>query len=112
MATAVAITVSLAQDSAELQQKAHEAQRIVNTGSKKLSARRHGRGLSGRTRLLRRPCAIKLIRPDQAGDPRTLMRLSARSSEPRLDAPEHRQIFDYDNAEDGTFIMYGVPARE
>jgi serine/threonine-protein kinase len=54
--------------------------------------------------LLKRPCAIKLIRPDSATDPKTLERFER---EVRLTAtlshPNTVEIYDYGRAEDGTY---------
>jgi serine/threonine-protein kinase len=54
--------------------------------------------------LLRRPCAVKLISPERAGNPRLLRRFER---EVRLTAtlthPNTVQVFDYGHTEDGTF---------
>jgi eukaryotic-like serine/threonine-protein kinase len=54
--------------------------------------------------LLRRPCAVKLIRPERAGDAATLARFER---EVRLTAalthPNTVQVFDYGHTADGTF---------
>jgi tRNA A-37 threonylcarbamoyl transferase component Bud32 len=54
--------------------------------------------------LLRRPCAVKLIRPERAGDAATLARFER---EVRLTAalthPNTVQVFDYGRSADGTF---------
>jgi eukaryotic-like serine/threonine-protein kinase len=62
--------------------------------------------------LLKRPCALKLIRTDDATDPRALARFE---SEVRLTAtlshPNTVEIFDYGRAEDGTYyyVMEYLP---
>src|SRR6185312_7224850 len=62
--------------------------------------------------LLKRPCAVKLIRPDAATDPRALARFE---SEVRLTAtlshPNTVEIYDYGRAEDGTYyyVMEYLP---
>ncbi len=56
-------------------------------------------------RMLKRPCAIKLIHPQQAGDPRVLARFER---EVRMTAQLSHwntvEIFDYGRTEDGTFF--------
>jgi len=54
--------------------------------------------------FLRRPCAVKLIRPEQAGDGATLTRFEREvQSTAALTHPAAVQIFDYGRADDGTF---------
>jgi serine/threonine-protein kinase len=54
--------------------------------------------------LLRRPCAVKLIRPDQAGDAEMLARFEREVQlTAALTHPNTIQVFDYGHAEDGTF---------
>jgi serine/threonine-protein kinase len=62
--------------------------------------------------LLKRPCAVKLIRPGDVADPRTLARFER---EVRLTAtlshPNTVEIYDYGRAEDGTYyyVMEYLP---
>ena len=54
--------------------------------------------------LLRRPCAIKLIRPDCARDPRLLARFEREVQVlAELSHPNAVQIFDYGHTDNGTF---------
>jgi serine/threonine-protein kinase len=108
MATAVAIAVFGSHHLRKLYQRAHEAQRIGQYQLKQIL----GFGGMGTVYLaehvlLRRPCAIKLIRPDQAGDPRTLMRFECEvQAAATLTHWNTIEIFDYGHAEDGTFYYY------
>jgi serine/threonine-protein kinase len=63
-------------------------------------------------RLLRRPCAIKLILPERAGDPGTLLRFEREvQATATLTHPNTVEIYDYGRAEDGTFyyVMEYLP---
>src|SRR5262249_52007665 len=54
--------------------------------------------------LLRRPCAVKLIRPDRTTDSNSLLRFEREvQATATLNHPNTVQIFDYGHAEDGTF---------
>src|SRR5262249_16473889 len=56
-------------------------------------------------RMLKRPCAIKLIHPDQAGDPHVLARFEREvQMTARLSHWNTVEIFDYGRTEDGTFF--------
>ena len=62
--------------------------------------------------LLRRPAAIKLIRPERAGDPATLARFEREvQATATLAHPNTVQIYDYGRADDGTFycVMEYLP---
>lgn len=55
-------------------------------------------------RLLRRPCAVKLIKAEQAGDDATLRRFEREAqATAALAHPSTVQVFDYGIADDGTF---------
>jgi serine/threonine-protein kinase len=56
-------------------------------------------------RMLKRPCAIKLIHPDRAGDPRVLARFEREvRMTARLSHWNTIEIFDYGRTDDGTFF--------
>jgi serine/threonine-protein kinase len=62
--------------------------------------------------LLRRPCAIKVIRPERVGDPSNLVRFEREvQATATLTHPNTVEILDYGNAEDGTFyyVMEYLP---
>jgi serine/threonine-protein kinase len=98
-----------------LQEQAFEAQQL---GQYRLQ-RRLGAGGMGEVflaehLLLRRPCAVKLIRPEQAGDPTNLRRFEREVQ--AMAALTHWntvEVFDYGHAEDGTFyyVMEYLPGR-
>jgi serine/threonine-protein kinase len=55
-------------------------------------------------RLLKRRCALKLIRPESAGDPRALARFEREvRAAARLSHPNIVEIYDYGLTQDGTF---------
>ena len=63
-------------------------------------------------RLMKRPCAIKLIRPDKAGDPKILARFEREvKATAKLSHWNSIEIFDYGHADDGTFyyVMEFLP---
>jgi serine/threonine-protein kinase len=62
--------------------------------------------------LMKRPCAIKLIRPEKAGDPRVLARFEREvRSTAKLSHWNNIDVFDYGRTEDGTFyyVMEFLP---
>src|SRR5438552_513936 len=89
----------------ELHMKAHEAQRLGQYRLKQvLGFGGMGAVYLAEHVLLRRPCAIKLIRPDQAGDPQTLIRFEREvQATATLTHWNTVEIFDYGHTEDGTF---------
>ena len=63
-------------------------------------------------RLLKRPCAIKLIRSERAGNPRSLEQFEHEvQAMARLTHPNTVEVFDYGHTEDGTFyyVMEYLP---
>jgi hypothetical protein len=63
-------------------------------------------------RMLKRPCAIKLIHPDRAGDPRVLARFEREvQMTARLSHWNTVEIFDYGRTDDGSFyyVMEYLP---
>ena len=62
--------------------------------------------------LLKRPCVVKLIRPDRAGDPRNLARFQREvRATAKLSHWNTVEIFDYGRTADGTFyyVMEYLP---
>jgi hypothetical protein len=56
-------------------------------------------------RLLKRPCALKLIRPERAGDVRSLERFEHEvRATARLSDPHIVEVYDHGRTEDGTFF--------
>jgi serine/threonine-protein kinase len=86
----------------------HDAQAARQLGQYQLR-RLLGEGGMGEVHLavhqfLRRPCAVKLIHPEQAGNEDTLARFEREvQAAARLTHPNTIQIYDYGRAEDGTF---------
>jgi serine/threonine-protein kinase len=89
-----------------LQQQAFDARRL----GQYLLKRRLGIGGMGEVYLaehvrLRRLCALKLIRPERAGDPRELRRFEREvQATANLTHPNTVRVFDYGHADDGTFF--------
>lgn len=96
-----------------LRREAFEARQLGQYHLKKLI----GRGGMGEVylaehRLLKRPCAVKLIRPDKAGDPQVLARFEREvRTSARLSHWNNIDIFDYGRTDDGTFyyVMEFLP---
>lgn len=68
----------------------------------------------GEHRMLRRPVAIKLITPEQAGSPDAISRFEREAqATAQLTHPNTVQVFDYGRADDGTFycVMEYLPGR-
>ncbi len=113
MLTAVAVAVFGSYHLQHLEEQAFEAQQL---GQYRLLRRLGSGGMGevylGEHLLLRRPCAIKLIRPDQAGDPTTLQRFEREvQAMANLTHPNTVEVYDYGHAEDGSFyyVMEYLP---
>jgi serine/threonine-protein kinase len=103
--TAAAVAIYGSHKISELRQQAFEARRL---GQYRLK-RRLGSGGMGEVYLaehvlLKRPCAVKVIRPEQAGDWKTLARFEREVQATALLTHGNTvEVFDYGRAEDGTF---------
>lgn len=113
MGTAVAIGVFGSHRQQVLQRQAFQARQLGQYHlGKKLGAGGMGEVYKAEHRLLRRPCAIKLIRSDQTRDLDVLQRfereVQAMSS---LTHPNTVEVFDFGQADDGTFyyVMEYLP---
>ncbi len=115
LASGVAIAVFGSYRLHLLQAKAFEAQQLGQYRLKKrLGAGGMGEVYLAEHLLLRRPCAVKLIRPDQAGDPTTLQRFEREvRAMATLTHWNTVEVYDYGHAEDGTFyyVMEYLPGH-
>jgi serine/threonine-protein kinase len=109
MATDVAMAVCLAIYGAHrIETLRAEASQARKLGPYQLK-RRLGAGGMGEVYLaehvlLRRPCALKLIRRERAGDPQLLRRFEREvQAMATLSHPNTVEVFDYGHADDGTF---------
>jgi serine/threonine-protein kinase len=113
LALAMAVAVFGSHRIQVLEEQAFEARQL---GQYRLQ-RRLGTGGMGEVYLaehllLRRPCAVKLIRPEQAGDRTTLQRFEREvQAMATLTHPNTVEVFDYGHADDGTFycVMEYLP---
>jgi len=115
LAVAIAIAVFGSYRLQVLQAQAFEAQQLGQYRlGKRLGSGGMGEVYLAEHLLLRRPCAVKLIRPEQAGDPTTLQRFEREvQAMATLTHWNTVEIFDYGHADDGTFyyVMEYLPGQ-
>jgi serine/threonine-protein kinase len=94
----------------------HEAFRAKQLGQYRLRQQIGSGGMGevylGEHLLMKRPCAIKLIRPEKAGDPKVLARFEREvRATAKLSHWNNIDVFDYGRTEDGTFyyVMEFLP---
>ncbi len=96
-----------------LRQEAYTVRRLGNYRLKeRLGAGGMGEVYLAEHAFLRRPCAVKLIRPDRARDSASLARFEREvQMTSTLTHPNTVQIYDYGHADDGTFyyVMKFLP---
>ncbi len=113
LALAVAIAIHGSYRIHVLQTEAFEARKLGQYRlTKRLGVGGMGEVYLAEHQLLRRPCAIKLIRPERAGDARTLKRFEREvQAMATLAHWNSVEIFDYGHHEDGTFyyVMEYLP---
>ena len=97
----------------QLRRQAFDAQRLGSyTLREKLGAGGMGEVYIAEHQLLKRRCAIKLIRPEKAGDPSAIARFASEvRSAAALTHPNTIEIYDYGQTDDGTFyyVMEYLP---
>jgi serine/threonine-protein kinase len=115
LTVAVAIAVFGSHRIQILEAQAFEAQQLGQYRlGKRLGSGGMGEVYLAEHLLLRRPCAVKLIRPEQAGDPTNLQRFEREVQ--AMAALTHWntvEIYDYGHADDGTFyyVMEYLPGQ-
>src|SRR5262249_41668835 len=116
LATVSAIAIYSSHRIEVLRQEASEARQLGQYRlTKCLGAGGMGEVYLAEHRLLRRPCAVKLIRPEMAGDPQALLRFEREvQTMATLNSWHTVEIYDYGHAEDGTFyyVMEYLPGLD
>lgn len=105
MLMAVAIALFGSYKISALEQEAAAARQVgVYTLREKLGGGGMGEVYRAEHALLRRPCAVKLIRPERAGDRAALARFEREvQATAALTNPNTVHVYDYGHADDGTF---------
>jgi eukaryotic-like serine/threonine-protein kinase len=115
LSLAIAIAVFGSYRLQMLQAQAFEAQQLGQYRlGKRLGSGGMGEVYLAEHLLLRRPCAVKLIRPEQAGDPTNLQRFEREvQAMATLTHWNTVEIYDYGHADDGTFyyVMEYLPGQ-
>jgi tRNA A-37 threonylcarbamoyl transferase component Bud32 len=113
LSLAVAIAVFASSRIEVLRQQAADARKLGQyVLRERLGAGGMGEVYRAEHLLLRRPCALKVIRPERAGDPMNLRRFEREVQvTATLTHPNTVQIYDYGHAADGTFyyVMEYLP---
>ena len=113
LAVGTAIAVFGAHNLNTLRRREHDARRLGNYRLvRRLCAGGMGEIYLAEHRLLKRPCAVKLIRPERVGDPGTLRRFEREvRAMTRLTHWNVVEVFDYGRTGDGTFyyVMEYLP---
>jgi serine/threonine-protein kinase len=113
MAFGAALTIHGSHKISVLRQEAFEARKVGQYRLKdRLGAGGMGEVYLAEHVLLRRPCAVKVIRPERAGDSRVLARFEREvQATARLTHPNTVEVYDYGHADDGTFyyVMEYLP---
>src|SRR5205823_1716307 len=102
MILGAAVTVYGSHKIGQLRREAAEARRLgPYTLGRKLGAGGMGEVYLAEHRLLKRPCAIKLIHPNRSGDPTALRRFEREvQATAALAHPHIVRIYDYGRADD------------
>ncbi|MFO0927343.1 MAG: serine/threonine-protein kinase [Gemmataceae bacterium] len=116
MTTAAAVAIFGSYRFEQLRQQAFQAKQL---GQYRLGRKLGGGGMGevyeAEHVLLRRRCAIKLIRPEQTYDPAILQRFEREvQAMATLTHPNTAEVFDYGHADDGTFyyVMEYLPGLD